>query len=55
MGFFSRLNEMFGGTTRGVAGFRPAVPGPFDRPPEEPVELGDDIPWELREDELPRD
>jgi hypothetical protein len=41
---------MFGNSSRGIAGFRPA-PGPFDRPPEEPIELDGELPWELRDDE----
>jgi len=53
--FFERLRNSIGnGTTgrKGIAGFRPA-PGPFDLPPEEPVELDEtEIPWELREDDV---
>ena len=53
--FFSRLRDVFGnrpaqGRKNGIAGFRPA-PGPFDSPPEEPVVLEGELPWELRDDE----
>jgi hypothetical protein len=53
-GFFERLRGVVGnapveGRKKGIAGFRPA-PGPFDSPPEEPVVLDGDLPWELRDE-----
>ncbi len=32
-----------------LGGFGRAYRTPFDRPPEEPVALDPDLPWELRE------
>jgi hypothetical protein len=37
-------------TAQGMLGHAPE-PGPFDNPPEQPIELDGPLPWELREDD----